>query len=115
MHNLQLLDDAAFAEQRAQYLQRQKKSRRQIVYSLRQLGIQPQLIDQALASLPEEEDEVLDRLIRRQYASRLAAGKTQQVAAALMRRGFSGAKVRCALERFCEENQNEGLQEAWDW
>lgn len=109
MQRLELLDDEAFVRQRAAYLQTQKKSRREIGMKLAQLGLDRQLIDEALRELPAEDTDTLDLLIERRYAAKLAAGQRDKVAAALLRRGFSGAAVRQAICRFeagCEEEQD---------
>ena len=39
--------------------------------------------------------------MERQYAAKLAAGKRDQVAAALARRGFSHAVIREVLDKYC--------------
>ena len=43
--------------------------------------------------------ETARALVQRQYAAKLAAGKRDQVAAALARRGFSHAVIRDAVRR----------------
>lgn len=100
MQRLQLLDDAAFAVHRAAYLAKKGKSRRVIAHTLSALGVDRDSIDAALQALPDEEEETLRALVQKQYAAKLAAGKRDNVAAALLRRGFSGALVRRVLREF---------------
>lgn len=103
---LGLLDDAGFARRRAAELLRKRKSRREILRDLAAKGIDRDTAAQAVESLydaaPEGEDPELATaraLVERQYAAKLAAGKREQVAAALARRGFSHAVIREVLAR----------------
>ena len=97
MFRLHLLDDAAFAVRRAAYLAQKGKSRREIGQLLAGLGISREDRAAALEQLPEDEADTLRRLIEKQYKSKLAAGKKDAVAAALLRRGYAGALVRRVL------------------
>ena len=84
---LGLLNDADFARRRAAELLRKRKSRREILLDL-------------YAETDDGEDPELATaraLVERQYAAKLAAGKRDQVAAALARRGFSHSIIRAAL------------------
>lgn len=101
---LGLLDDAGFARRRAAELLRKRKSRREILRDLAAKGIDRDTAAQAVETLydaaPEGEDPELATaraLVERQYAAKLAAGKREQVAAALARRGFSHAVIREVL------------------
>ena len=103
---LGLLDDAGFARCRAAELLRKRKSRREILRDLAAKGIDRDTAAQAVETLydaaPEGEDPELATaraLVERQYAAKLAAGKREQVAAALARRGFSHAVIREVLAR----------------
>ena len=103
---LGLLDDAGFARRRAAELLRKRKSRREILRDLADKGIDRDTAAQAVEALydaaPEGEDPELATaraLVERQYAAKLAAGKREQVAAALARRGFSHAVIREVLAR----------------
>ena len=111
MRRLQLLDDGAFAKQRAELLTRRGKSRREIDRQLAQLGIAREQREDALAALPEDEDETLRRLVEKQYQSQLAAGKRDAVAAALARRGYSGSSIRRVLQQAKTETENNEEQE----
>ena len=103
---LGLLDDAGVARRRAAELLRKRKSRREILRDLAAKGIDRDTAAQAVEALydaaPEGEDPELATaraLVERQYAAKLAAGKREQVAAALARRGFSHAVIREVLAR----------------
>ena len=102
---LGLLNDAGFARRRAAELLRKRKSRREILLDLTAKGIDRDTAAEALEELfAENEDgespELANAraLVERQYASKLAAGKRDQVAAALARRGFSHAIIRQVLQ-----------------
>ena len=101
---LGLLDDAGFARRRAAGLLRKRKSRREILRDLAAKGIDRDTAAQAVEALydsgedGEDPEEAAARaLVERQYAAKLAAGKRDQVAAALARRGFSHAIIRTVL------------------
>ena len=104
---LGLLDDAGFARRRAAELLRKRKSRREILNDLAAKGIDRDTAAEAVESLYDEAEEGEDpemasvqALLERQYAAKLAAGKRDQVAAALARRGFSRAIIREALAAY---------------
>lgn len=101
---LGLLDDAGFARRRAAELLRKRKSRREILRDLAAKGIDRDTAAQAVEALYEPgedgedpEEAAARALVERQYAAKLAAGKRDQVAAALARRGFSHAIIRAVL------------------
>lgn len=101
---LGLLDDAGVARRRAAELLRKRKSRREILTDLAAKGIDRDTAAEAVEALYECEEEGEDpelatarALVQRHYAAKLAAGKRDQVAAALARRGFSHAIIREAL------------------
>lgn len=108
MRELELLNDAAFAARRARYLMAQGKSRRVVEHTLAEKGIDRETIRQVMEEIYSEaaeqgtdpEMEALRGLIEKNYARRLALGKSQSVAAALCRRGFSPAAVRAVLREF---------------
>ena len=101
---LGLLNDAGFARRRAAELLHKRKSRREILQDLAAKGIDRETAADALAALmPADGEEDPDlasarALVERQYARKLAEGKTQQVMAALARRGFSHAVIRAAVQ-----------------
>lgn len=108
MQELELVDDAAFALHRARYLMNQHKSRNQIAQALAQKGIERQTVARVLEQLWEEENsdpeqEALEYLIQKSYREKLAQGKTQQVAAALCRRGFAPRLVWDLLKEYTNQ------------
>ena len=82
------------------------KSRREIDRALAGLGVGREERLAALEQLPEEEEATLRRLIERQYAAKLAVGRRDAVAAALLRRGFSGALVRRVLSQWAQPQED---------
>ena len=101
---LGLLNDAGFARRRAAELLRKRKSRREILNDLSAKGIDRDTAAEAVEELFAEDDDgenpelaTARALVERQYAAKLAAGKRDQVAAALARRGFSHAVIREVL------------------
>ena len=97
---LGLLDDVGFARRRAAELLRKRKSRREILQDLAVEALRPE--DAAEAG--EDPDLASARaLVARQYARKLAEGKTQQVMAALARRGFSHSVIKAAVGEAVEE------------
>lgn len=101
---LGLLDDAGFARRRAAELLRKRKSRREILRDLAAKGIDRDTAAEAVEALYDTGEEgenpelsAARALVERQYAAKLAAGKRDQVAAALARRGFSHAVIRAVL------------------
>lgn len=108
---LGLLDDAAFARRRAAELLRKRKSRREIFTDLAAKGIDRDIAAQTVEALYAVDDEGEDpeintarALVARQYAAKLAAGKREQVAAALARRGFSHGVIRAVLDEAAEDS-----------
>lgn len=102
---LGLLNDAAFARRRAVELLRKRKSRREIMNDLNAKGIDRDTAAAAMEELFAETEDgespelaTARALVERQYAAKLAAGKRDQVAAALARRGFSHAVIREVLD-----------------
>ncbi len=108
---LGLLNDEAFARRRAAELLRKRKSRREILQDLAAKGIDRAAAAAAVEALApagpdgaEDPDLASARaLAARQYARKLAEGKTQQVMAALARRGFSHAVIKAAVQQALQE------------
>ena len=101
---LGLLNEAGFARRRAAELLRKLNSRRDIMQDLNAKGIDrdtaAEVVEELFAETDDGENpevETARALVQRQYASKLAAGKRDQVAAALARRGFSHAVIREVL------------------
>lgn len=105
---LGLLNDESVACRRAAELYRKHKSRREILRDLAAKGIDAAtaaLAVEALYAPQDPEDGESENpeltsaraLLEKHYARKLAAGKRDQVAAALARRGFSHAIIRQVL------------------
>ena len=97
---LGLLNDVSFARRRAAELLRKRKSRREILNDHLAKGIDrdtaADVVEELFAETDDGESPELETaraLVQRQYAAKLAAGKRDQVAAALARRGFSHAVI----------------------
>ena len=98
------LDDGRYALLRARGLLYARKSRRAAAQVLRGKGLSAQQVEQALeevyAASEDGEDPELTAaraLVEGRYRAKLAAGRRDLVAAALLRRGFSYPVVRRAL------------------
>ena len=103
---------AGFARRRAAELLRKRKSRREILQDLAAKGVDRETAAAAVEALrPEDAAEAGEdpdlasarALVARQYARKLAEGKTQQVMAALARRGFSHSVIKAAVGEAVEE------------
>ena len=99
-----MLNDAGFARRRAAELLRKRKSRCEILNDLSAKGIDRDTAAEVVEELFAEDEDgenpelaTARALVERQYAAKLAAGKRDQVAAALVRRGFSHAVIRAVL------------------
>lgn len=116
MMELGLINDEAFARHRAKYLIAHNKSRSQVRRHLAEKGVDRLTIEQVVEELYQQQEDGPDpevgtalRLIGKSYASKLRAGKRENVLAALNRRGFSLAVAREAVELWQRENLEE-----WD-
>ena len=109
MQRLGLLDDAAFARRKAESLAAKHKSRREIAAKLASLGLDRELIADALDALDtgEGEQEAIRPLLERQYRGKLAAGGREKVLAALVRRGFRTRDAIAAVDRFLAEEDSD--------
>ena len=106
----QYLDDDRYAEVRARSLLAARKSRRAAAQNLRQKGLSPNQVQQALEQVytPDEEGEdpeleAAASLVESRYRSKLAAGRRDLVVAALMRRGFAYPVIKEAVRRVEEQ------------
>ncbi|HJB68817.1 MAG TPA: RecX family transcriptional regulator [Candidatus Fournierella excrementigallinarum] len=119
MDELGLLNDGAFARRAAAWLLSKSKSRSEILRWMAARGVDRDLARQALEEAYEEcqadapeglgpDGAAALRLVEKQYAAKLAAGKKQNVLAALARRGFSSGDARRAVELWLEEHPADG-------
>lgn len=98
LRDLGYLDDTRYAENFVRF--RADKAWGQARYRLELLkrGVGDEIIDQVLASLPEVSSESLSRKLGTLIQKEFRRGRTsQQVVATLLRRGFSGPRIREAL------------------
>ena len=68
-------------------------------------GLCRELIQQVMDELAPDEGEQCYRLVCKSYLSKLLAGQTDKVMAALARRGFSYGEARRAVGRAVEEEE----------
>jgi regulatory protein len=101
------IDDARFAENYvASFLG--KKSRRAMHSELEQKGVDDDLIDQALQTVPEDESDQIMKLLRKKAGEphKLDDGEKRRVIGFLGRRGFSGGDIWKAIRAFESEVQD---------
>ncbi|MFD1888314.1 regulatory protein RecX [Paenibacillus wenxiniae] len=102
-----LIDDSLFAEQWArQRVRTQKKGKVWIRQELRQKGVQPAHIEQALGEIDEDEELVSATALARKKWNGTSGGwldKKRKTMAYLMRRGYSSDLIRRALAAIEEE------------
>ncbi|MBR4036399.1 MAG: RecX family transcriptional regulator [Oscillospiraceae bacterium] len=106
MEELGPVDDAAFAQLKAEYLLNVKKQSLSAVrLKLSSLGIDKDIIDSVLFSFElDNQIDDITRLLQTKYRSKLSA--PDKVIASLMRKGFKYGEIRQALD-----NLNINLQE----
>ena len=106
MEQLGLIDDAVFAQAKADYLLNVKKqSLSAIKLKLSCLGIDKDMIDSVLLSFElENQIDDITRLLQTKYMSRLSA--PDKVVASLLRKGFKYGEIKRAFD-----NLNINLQE----
>ncbi|WPP39773.1 regulatory protein RecX [Paenibacillus hunanensis] len=106
-----LIDDHLFAEQWArQRVRTQKKGKVWIRQELRQKGVQPAHIEQALGEIDEDEELVSATMLARKKWNSTSGewlDKKRKTMAYLMRRGYSSDLVRRALAAMEEQDQME--------
>ena len=112
MQQLELLDDASFARQKAAWMARRNKSPREIRMQLARCGVDEAITEAVMEELFAQNEEELSparqailRLLERPYAARLAAGQTDKVKAALARRGFTHEDIRATLAAWQEQRE----------
>lgn len=95
LEEYRFVDDRQFAENyRKDARQLQHRSRKEIVYQLRQKGIDPELISDVMEEESEEEEEAQ---LRKLVEKKLRASGTpdlKKIAASLMRKGYSYSVIR---------------------
>jgi len=114
LRELQYLHDASFAVQWARNLAVNKFwSNRKIIADLQTKGVEPQLIDEAVASARAEfaEKEAVEVLIRKKTAGKKMAGldikEKHKIYQSLLRRGFPPGLILNKLGKVEEEFNGE--------
>lgn len=92
-----LLDDAAFARDKAEALAMRGKSRREIGQRLVALGMDRDHVDDALCQLEDHDAGAALAVVRKSYMRQLENGDKEKVMAALARRGFSRGHSLAAI------------------
>lgn len=110
MQDVGLLDDYAYAVERAQGLAAKRKSRLEIERQLRVAGVDADVLRQAMQEAAPCDEETAYTLAAGRYAARLANGEERQVMAALARRGFAHRDIRAAVQRAQEELAAEDFE-----
>ena len=108
LKELGVIDDNSLARQYAEDLSRRGVSKRAAFSKLLQKGFNKSTVVSALENTVFDEQDQLNTIITRKYASKLAAGETEKVYAALIRKGFSYRDVREALKKYSEELEFTG-------
>ena len=103
LKELGLINDREFALTAAEDLSRRGVSKRAAYAKLLSKGISAKTAKEATEAVAFDEGGQLKELIERRYKNKLAAGETQKVFAALIRKGFSYGAVREALKKYSEE------------
>lgn len=105
VQQLELINDERFAINRALSLHTRQKSKRDIRYTLQQLGLSADVIQLAIENLPNNEVEKAYAILQKSYLTKLKNGDKQKVMAALARRGFAYQDIRKSIEQI--ENEFE--------
>lgn len=100
---LNLLDDARYAQRLAEALSRKGVGERGIAMELRRRGVAEE------PELPVSDGERLSELLRSKYQRRLGDERGKRsVYQALIRKGFAHSDVRAALRDYMEEEEIDG-------
>lgn len=113
MVELDYVNDARYAENRAAALLRARKSRRAAAEDMRKKGLDDRQIQDALDAVyapgadgENPETAAAAALVSTHYSQKLADGRRDLVIGALMRRGFT-YRVACEAVRKAEEEMRE--------
>ena len=104
---LHVLDDAEYAAMLVRHYGAKGCGPRRIREELRRRKLPPELWDEALEQLPEQ-DGALDRLLRARLRGKDPAedpAAVKKATAALLRRGFGWEEIKAALERYPAEEE----------
>lgn len=107
MCRLDLLNDAAFAQEKACGMAQRGKNSTEIRYKLCALGIAEPYVQQAMQAAQIDDFAAAVRLLRKSYVSKLQNGQTDKVLAALCRKGYAYSVARDAIEEILAELAQE--------
>lgn len=95
------LDDEDYVRR---YLEknRRKKSRKQMLYELRQKGVAQEVLEAVLEEMPVDEEAQIEAILtKKRYAGEAASREERQkMTACLARKGFSYDAIQSALARY---------------
>lgn len=111
MVDLDLLDDAAYALEKARGMAQRGKSTMEIRRKLAMAGIQDDVAAEALAESDVDEDANALALVRKMYMEKLRRGEWQKVMAALARRGYAHTVAKKAVALAEQELKQDGETE----
>ena len=94
-----LLDEAAYAAAVVRHYAAKGYGEGRIRAELQRRGIPRELLDEALAAMPEDTSKI-DKYIASRLRDPEDRDELRKLSAALYRRGFSGEEIRSALRRF---------------
>lgn len=101
---LGIIDDRRFAENFAARCAECNVSRREAAYKMMLKGVPKDIACESLDNENADESEQIAALIAKKYRTKIESENgVQKVYAALIRKGFSYAKVRDALKKYSEE------------
>ncbi len=98
-----LLDDNNFAIEKAKGMAQRGKTPLEIRQKLLSLGLDKQLVAQAVQEIDIDTAQMALELVQKRYMDALEKGQHQKVMAALARRGYSHKDIKAALNAAEEE------------
>lgn len=107
MKEIDLLNDAVFATEKARGMAERGKSNAEIRRKLSALGVGQSAIDAAMEAAGPDDEAAATALVRKMYLEKLARGETERVMAALARRGFTHGDIRRAVQAVKAEIEEE--------
>lgn len=103
--NLRLLNDAEYAAMCVRHYAAKGYGPGKIRNEFYRRGIPKDLWDDALSTMPEQDDQI-DRLLRKKLRSPAPdRNELQKAADFLYRRGFHRDEIQAAIQRYCDESE----------
>ncbi len=103
LQQLDMIDDAAYALAKAEWLSGQGKSRNDIIRRLTAAGVDRDTAADAADAVGGDDEEQALGIVHKHYADKLRRGEEEKVKAALARRGFAHGDIMRAIGRAKEE------------